>query len=357
MNLANNSRNNILFINFNQDFTCLSIGTVEGYRVFNSQPKFVEVFSQQTVSIGICEMLFTSSLVAIVGAGDSTNLNPRKLHIVNTKNNSIICELSFVTPILAVKLNKKRMVVVLETKIHIYDISTMKILHTVETKPNPKGICAFSPSEENCYLAFPSSNDRGQIILFDGLTLQTVNIINAHKSPLSKLTFNQSGTMIASASNKGTVIRVFSVQEPTRFYQFRRGTYPAAVHSISFSVDSSFLCVSSDTGTVHIFKTDQTSLSLSNQSQQKTGGISSYLPEALTDMWDTIPIRSFATLKLPLGVESLCTINQNNTVVMVVTGEGKFLEFHMDPKVGGELKLSHETMIIKNVKNDEGSLS
>jgi autophagy-related protein 18 len=31
------------------------------------------------------------------------------------------------------------MVVVLEEEIYIYDVSTMKLLHTIETSPNPNG--------------------------------------------------------------------------------------------------------------------------------------------------------------------------------------------------------------------------
>lgn len=36
-------------------------------------------------------------------------------------------------------MNRKRLIVVLETEIYIYDISTMKLLHTIETGPNPNG--------------------------------------------------------------------------------------------------------------------------------------------------------------------------------------------------------------------------
>ncbi len=43
-------------------------------------------------------------------------------------------------------MNRKRLIVVLESEIYIYDISTMKLLHTIETGPNPNGelalICA-----------------------------------------------------------------------------------------------------------------------------------------------------------------------------------------------------------------------
>jgi len=353
MNLAN-YRTNILYINFNQDFTCISVGCTDGFKVFNAQPKFAEVFTQQMVGVGICEMLFCSSLVAVVGSGDHPSLSPRKLHIVNTKNNSTICELNFVTPILGVRMNKKRLVVVMETKIHIYDISTMKILHTIDTKPNPKGLCALSPQEENCYLVFPSSAETGNIVIFDALSLQPVSIVNAHKTPLAKLSFNQNGTLLATASNKGTVIRVFNILDPNKIYQFRRGTYPATVHSISFSLDSTLLCVSSDTGTVHIFKTDQSSLSANTMSQKQFNPVSmmsSYLPEMISDMWDTIPARSFATLKLPTGsMENLCTINKNNTMVMAVSADGLFFQYSMDPKVGGELKLSQENSILKSMK-------
>ena len=33
----------------------------------------------------ICEMLFASSLVAVVGSGDPETFSPRKLQIINTK--------------------------------------------------------------------------------------------------------------------------------------------------------------------------------------------------------------------------------------------------------------------------------
>ena len=41
---------------------------------------------------------------------------------------------------MAVKLNRKRLIVVLEEQIYVYDISNMKLLHTIETSPNPNGM-------------------------------------------------------------------------------------------------------------------------------------------------------------------------------------------------------------------------
>lgn len=50
------------------------------------------------------------------------------------------------------------------------------------------------------------------------------------------------------------MIRIFSTLDATKVYQFRRGSYPAKIYSMSFNIVSSLLCVSSDTETVHIFK-------------------------------------------------------------------------------------------------------
>lgn len=89
--------------------------------------------------ISIVEMLFCTSLVALVGIGDQPAMSPRRLQIVNTKRDSVICELTFPTAVIAVKMNRKRLVVVLEEHIHVYNISNMKLLHSIETSPNPAG--------------------------------------------------------------------------------------------------------------------------------------------------------------------------------------------------------------------------
>jgi autophagy-related protein 18 len=87
----------------------------------------------------IASMLFCTSLVALVGYGELPALSPRLLSIVNTKRETTITQMHFLDTILAVRLNRKRIVVVLQEKIHIYDITTMKEIHTIETPSNPKG--------------------------------------------------------------------------------------------------------------------------------------------------------------------------------------------------------------------------
>lgn len=161
------------FVTFNQDYSCLAVGTHNGYRIYSCDP-FGKVYENKEGDVSIIEMLFSTSLVALI-------FSPRRLVITNTKVRSevhslwsspivfgcisggrvghglanlpfdeqrqtTICELTFPTAILAVKLNRKRLIVVLEEQIYVYDISNMKLLHTIETSPNPNGTMPSRPS-------------------------------------------------------------------------------------------------------------------------------------------------------------------------------------------------------------------
>src|SRR2546421_808727 len=137
-------------------------------------------------------------------------------------------------------------------------------------------ICALSPSSDNCYLAYPLPQKAaasafappshappsgthivpttGEVLLFDTIKLEAINVVEAHRSPLSCIVLNKDGTILATASDKGTIIRVFSVPDAHKLYQFRRGSMPSRIFSMSFNTTSTLLCVSSATETIHIFK-------------------------------------------------------------------------------------------------------
>lgn len=62
--------------------------------------------------------------------------------------------------------------------------------------------------------------------------------------------------MLATASEKGTLIRIFETFNGTMVNELRRGAHAALIYCINFNHDSSLLCVSSDHGTIHIFAVD-----------------------------------------------------------------------------------------------------
>lgn len=337
--------------------------------------------------------------------------------------------------------------IVLEDQIYLYDIQTMKLLNTIATSPNPNGkssisfpwlmdpapnsltaICALSPSSDNCYLAYPLPQKAppssfqppahappgtthvtptsGEVLIFDTLKLEAINVVEAHRSPLACITLNGDGTLLATASDKGTIIRVFSVPDGQKLYQFRRGSMPSRIYSMSFNTTSTLLCVSSSTETIHVFKLspqgqapdssptfspgghDRASIQSSTQSPEsddmsdergpsdfasrkhngtlmgmlrrtsqsvgstvaaKVGG---YLPKGVSEMWE--PARDFAWIKLPKPnqgpggaansgpLKSVVAMSSNTPQVMVVTSDGNFYVFSIDLSKGGEGTLTKQ---------------
>ena len=182
--------------------------------------------------------------------------SPRKLLIYHLKTKQEIQSLSYTNSILAVRMNRQRLLVCLEDSIYVHSIKDFGVAHVIrDTPPNLRGLIALSPNCRHCYLAYPASSNTGEVVIFDLLTCQNKIIIPAHDNPLAALAFDSIGTRLATASDKGTVIRVFQVQDGQMLYEFRRGyARCVSIFSLNFSADSTFLAASSNTQTVHVFK-------------------------------------------------------------------------------------------------------
>uniref|UniRef100_A0A0X3PTK6 Uncharacterized protein n=2 Tax=Schistocephalus solidus TaxID=70667 RepID=A0A0X3PTK6_SCHSO len=246
----------VIFVDFNQDFTSLCVGTRSGYSLLSTVgDQVTEIFSLNVDPMCMVGRLFTSSLVTLVSLN-----NMRKLLVFHYRRKTLICEYQYSHTIVAVKMNRQRLVVCVEDDIFIHNIRDMEMLHKVEeTPPNRSGVIALSSNPAKCYLAYPGSHRVGTVFIFDALNFTNVTSIAAHDGLLAALTFNSAATMLATASERGTVVRVFSIPQGDRLMEFRRGLARCAqICCLSFSLDNHFLVAASNTETVHVFKLDST---------------------------------------------------------------------------------------------------
>lgn len=333
---------------FNQDTTSLAVGGKNGYRLFSlsSVDRMVCIHQgAESPDVYIAERLFSSSLVVVVSRS-----TPFRMNIYHFKKGTEICNYSYSNNILAVKLNRQRLVVCLEEALYIHNIKDMKLLKSLlNTPPNPKGLCALSVNHSNSYLAYPGSFTAGEITLYDALNLNTVTVISAHASHVASIAFSASGTNLASASEKGTVIRVFSVPDGVKLFEFRRGMKRyVSISSLSFSADGQFLCASSNTETVHIFRLDHHSPSKESPSWSAYMGkmfsaASTYLPSQVSDMMHQD--RAFATVRLSVaGVRNIAALSTIQKVphLLVASLDGHVYIYSVDPQEGGDCHLVKE---------------
>ncbi|XP_046557402.1 WD repeat domain phosphoinositide-interacting protein 2-like isoform X1 [Haliotis rubra] len=349
MNLASQAgeqQSNLLFVNFNQDCTSIAVGTKCGYKLFSlsSVDKLEPIYDNDTDDICIVERLFSSSLVAIVSLS-----SPRKLKVCHFKKGTEICNYSYSNSILAVKLNRQRLIVCLEESLYIHNIRDMKVLHTIRDTPsNPIGLCALAVSNDNCFLAYPGSNQIGEVQIFDTINLRAVTMIPAHDNPLAALAFSAKGDRLATASEKGTVIRVFSIPDGQKIFEFRRGVKRCvSINSLGFSTCGLYLCASSNTETVHIFKLEIMKDKPPEEPQGWMGYFgqalktsANYLPTQVSDMLNQG--RSFATARLHTsGLKNVCALSVIHKILrlLVASQDGILYIYNIDPNEGGECTL------------------
>ena len=213
----------------------------------------------------------------MVGSGDKPGSSPRTLRLWNSQSKETIVEVPFDSTIITCKLNKSRLVVYLESQqLHIFDLATMACLQILSTSPNPSGLLSLS-REDTSYVAIPGYP--GRVVLFDCLSCRLMTQINAHKAALTQLQFNHNGTLLATASETGTVIRVFGIPEGELLFSFRRGIQHAVINSLSFCPNSQLLSAGSSNGTIHIFlMTNQSKLIPITTKNRQDDGINTLPP-------------------------------------------------------------------------------
>ncbi|XP_034482492.1 WD repeat domain phosphoinositide-interacting protein 2 isoform X2 [Drosophila innubila] len=337
-----------VFVNFNQNITSLAVATSGSYSLYSLgsvDSTLDKIYHTKSDDLFLIERLFESSLVAIV-----SQRAPRKLKVCHFKKQSEICNYSYSNTILAVKLNRERLIVCLEESLYIHNIQDMKVVHTIRDTPcNQLGLCALSSSSDHCYLAYPGSVTSGEVQIFDAINLHAKTMIPAHDTPLAAIAFSPSGTEIATASERGTVIRVFSSQDGSRLFELRRGLKRCvSIVSLSFSTCAEYLVSSSNTETVHIFRLDRSAAENNDHGKQSgddwmgflSKTVTSYLPTQVTDVFSQG--RAFASVTLPeAGVRRMCAITtiQKQLRLLIASQDGYLYVYSIPSIEGAECQL------------------
>ncbi|KAF2107757.1 WD40-repeat-containing domain protein [Lophiotrema nucula] len=237
-----------LSTSFNADNSCFSVALETGFRVFVSKSGDLRLAREVGGGIGCAEMLGTTKYIALVGGGKQPKFPQNKVQIWNDSEQLVSTSLEFKTPIQRVRISQSHLVVVLLNSVGIY---RMKVppqkIQVYETVNNPYGLCCLGKD----IIIFPGRAP-GQVKIYN-IASDSVSIIPAHESPLRALAISPRCDLVASASEKGTIVRLWAYPSCTKIAEFRRGVDPAVIFSLAFSPSGNRLAVTSDKSTLHIF--------------------------------------------------------------------------------------------------------
>lgn len=145
-------------------------------------------------------------------------------------------------------MSRSQIVVALLNSVHMYAfVSPPEKISVFETSDNPLGLCCLGSR----LVVFPGRTP-GQVQIVETAT-GNVSILPAHSTPLHAMDLSPDGEILATASEAGTLIRVFSTSKCARIGELRRGVDHAIIYSLAISPSSTTLAVTSDKATLHVF--------------------------------------------------------------------------------------------------------
>lgn len=261
MMMMRRGRSSVTHLSFNQDASCLAVSLDSGVlRVYHTGSHEVcyERSSPPGTPAALVEMLYATSLLATAGSGALAS-SPRRVSVLNTATSAEIASLSFVSSVLAVRLSRSRLCVLLEQKLLIHELDSLALKTSLDLPrraAHRQKHCAMSAPPGASFFAVPL--DSGGVLVVDVGRCAMLGQVDCHSSPVRCVAIAHDGSVLASASERGTLIKLHALPSAEAVGSLRRGSTPAEVFALAMGPPDEerpprILCAASSGGTVHVF--------------------------------------------------------------------------------------------------------
>jgi WD repeat-containing protein 45 len=134
---------------------------------------------------------------------------------------------------------------VLQDHVFIYNFMDLKLVLQIDTAPNPRGLCCLCASAKNPVVACPGAS-KGEVrarrrllpahpptlcqVRIELLSQRKTALVAAHDNQLAALALAHDGSKLATASQKGTIVRIFDCATALPLRELRRGSTSASLY-------------------------------------------------------------------------------------------------------------------------------
>lgn len=326
-------------------------------------------------------MLKRTNVLALVGSGQNPKYSSDKLIIWDDHRSKIFSELRFFSDILNVKIKLDRIIVATkENQLYVLNMNTLAIINIFQTYENKKGLFGISSDDKILVLAFPYKYT-GYIKVKNYNSPLNVPAINAHDRNIAFIAINSEGTLLASASEQGTLIRIFCTNNGELIQELRRGAKIAEIYNICFDFNNKFIACSSNSRTIHIFSIyssikylkekgiiskeindinnrrndiDINNNNIMEEPKNQKGFLGSIISVLKIGISYFESEWSFAQFRLPNPEKDvILSFGQNLYSIIILTKSGKIFEASFEPQLGGECKKSLGEDLMNKDKNEK----
>ena len=344
----------INYIGFNYDYSYFCLGTDIGFQVYQTDPLTLTISKILNGGIGVVKILEKSNIFCLVGGGKNPRFSPNTLIIWDDKKDEITNEYRCNSFIINCYIKQTYIFIICSDNIILLKTKNLELIEKINTINNPKGIFSVCNEPKKNILSFPD-NDQGNIIIkfFDDMVKENKDknkdkeiqkdnnkiIKKAHKGNINILCFNFSGTKLASASDRGIIIRIFNIESGGLIAEFRRGTTEANIYSLCFSFNDNILGLTSDHWSCHIF--DLKNLKIKSKESKK--GYMSYISGMGKIIKNTQNNSSWRNFELPKKERTVIGFTKDdNNKCFIIGKNGNYLSANF---IEEEPKLKKEKII------------
>ena len=308
--------------------------------------------------ISLISMLYNTNILGYIGSENNKNHKKNILVIWDEHQKKILSELRFSENILNLKLRRDKIIVICLNKIYVFNLETFQTVDIIKTGENTNSIIGVNYSLEKTILAYPSKN-RGKIQIKNYDKSKDI-LVDAHEKNIAIVTLTYNGDLMASATEMGTIIRIFDTNNGSLLKEVRRGKEKALIKYICFDESNILMAASSTRGTVHIWsvasnlksneenekaKDKDNKIELSEKQEneeikkiQNRKSFLSLIPNLFGDFFNSE--WSFAQVRIK-DTNTICCFGDDNTIIIVGIN-GIYYKAKIPIEKGGDCQIIQE---------------
>jgi WD40 repeat protein len=254
-----------LYVSTSLGFRVLRISDGSAKSIRDHQGGVYFLVNSMQNGLALAVSLSENPLVAMVGTADNTEMPCDRIFFWNDSVGSRLGDFGFHSPVVNLMMRRDRFIAVCEKtvrskQVSVYSLSKMSSLAKFDTVDNPTGVAAISYDTSVFVLAILDVV-QGSVRVHN-FTRSETKTAALHNSPISLVALDFQGRLCATASQQGTVIRVFRCEDMAVLYELRRGRYAACLTSLSFCPSLEYLCGTSDHCTLHVWRLQESAPSI-----------------------------------------------------------------------------------------------
>ncbi|XP_013195511.1 WD repeat domain phosphoinositide-interacting protein 4 [Amyelois transitella] len=242
---------------FNQDQGCFTCCLTSGLRVYNIQPLVEKChYSKEELGeVSLCEMIYRTNWLLVVKAR-----RPCSLMLLDDQQRAFKAEVVFKSPIRALRARRDKVAVVLTSSIQVLALPSFQRVALLRTPSTVRPLCALTTNPDSPQLLAAPAHRKGSLQLLD-ITRAVIGsqsssipaVVGIHQTDLVCVTLSPNGSMVATASERGTIIRILDTSSKLVIHELRRGSDYADVYCLRFCPSNELICCVSDKGTLHVW--------------------------------------------------------------------------------------------------------